>query len=511
MLVLYLFSAVIISFSVTTGACSSIVGLGLRLRFSIDESSLVFFVTLLTISISVTIWSYYYLDNIVSYRGFLVLLFLFLFAMYGLIFSADLLGLLCFWDLLGFTSFFLVIYYRTRSRLASGFITGVTNRIGDCFLLSFFGLAGLSGSLSLGLYVCLLIAVRFTKSAQFPFSIWLPAAISAPTPVSALVHSRTLVTAGVYLLFRFVPLYFSLLVYTGVLTTFLAGLAAFFESDFKKIIALSTLSQLGIIMTGLGLGQRTLCFIHLNIHASYKALLFMAVGILIHGTYGSQGFRKLGTLVASSSLVGVRLLLACVSMCGLVFTSGWVSKDTILASAFCTSTPLSLVIFFYFGLVLTVAYRIRIVYWASSVHSAHLPSTCTLNLGSVLKFPLYSLCSLRILQGMIMPPVSHVSNVILRSWCFVSFWGARFFGIYLGMSINPSVLIFSSPFDWLKHSIELFGSVWPSVNTITFHENAFICGGGLAWSSFVLRYPASTVSVNARNIMLLGLLLLVLR
>merc|ERR1711970_1219346 len=236
-------------------------------------------------------------------------------------------------------------------------------------------MGGLRGCLGIGISVFVLLVVGFTKSAQFPFSIWLPAATSAPTPVSALVHSSTLVTAGVYLLFRFVPLYFSLLVYTGVLTTFLAGLAAFFETDFKKIIALSTLSQLGIIITGLGLGQRTLSFIHLNLHASYKALLFMAVGILIHANYGSQGFRKLGTLVASSSLVGVSLLLACVSICGLVFTSGWCSKDTILASSFCTATPLSLVILFYLGLVLTVAYSFRIVYWASSVSRAHLPLT----------------------------------------------------------------------------------------------------------------------------------------
>merc|ERR1739838_237242 len=420
---------------------------GLRLRLQVDSSSLSFLCTLLVISLSVITWSYYYLDNAVQYRGFLGLLFLFLFSMFGLIFTADLLRLLCFWDLLGFTSFFLVIYYRTRSSLSSGFITGVTNRIGDCLLLMFLGLAGLSGRLGIGLRVSLLIAVGFTKSAQFPFSIWLPAAISAPTPVSALVHSSTLVTAGVYLLFRFVPLCFSILVYTGVLTTFLAGLAAFFESDFKKIIALSTLSQLGIIITGLGLGQRSLRFLHLNLHASYKALLFMAVGILIHANYGSQGFRKLGTLVASSSLVGVSLSLACVSMCGLVFTSGWCSKDTILATSFCTATPLSLVVLFYFGLVLTVAYSFRLVFWASSVHSAHLSSTCTLNLGSVLKFPLYILCYLSILQGIVCPPCNFLSSVILRRWCTVSFFASRAAGIYLGMSINPLSLSVSSPFD----------------------------------------------------------------
>jgi len=447
MLILYSVSAFIILQCQVVGVCFLSLGLGLRLSFQVDNSSLSFLSTLLVISLSVITWSYYYLDSTVQYRGFLGVLFLFLFSMFGLIFTADLLSLLCFWDLLGFTSFFLVIYYRTRSSLGSGFITGITNRAGDCLLLFFFACAAPVGVPSLSISGLLLVLVSFTKSAQFPFSIWLPAAMSAPTPVSALVHSSTLVTAGVYLLFRFVPLYFSLLVYSGVLTTFLAGLAAFFETDFKKIIALSTLSQLGIIITGLGLGQRRLRFIHLNLHASYKALLFMAVGILIHANYGSQGFRKLGTLVASSSLVGVSLLLACVSICGLVFTSGWCSKDTILASSFCTATPLSLVIIFYFGLVLTVAYSFRMVYWASSVNSAHLPLTCTLNLGSVLKFPLYSLCLLRILQGLVCPPRLFLSSVILRRWCAVSFFASRAAGIYLGMSINPLSLSVSSPFD----------------------------------------------------------------
>ena len=415
MLIFYVLLLLVLWSCSASGSLTLTLGLGLSVGLQADYASLSFAFTLIIISSTVIVWSYYYLDTRISYRNFLGVLFSFLFSIFGLIFVSDIMSLLVFWDLLGFTSFYLVIYYRTRAAISSRLLTGLTNRIGDCLLLLFFSFSFFGGRSPLLTISFLLLIVSFTKSAQFPFSVWLPAAMSAPTPVSALVHSSTLVTAGVYLLFRFLHLNYTLLLRTGVLTTFLAGLAAFFESDFKKIIALSTLSQLGIIITGLGLEQRSLRFVHLNLHARYKALLFIAVGILIHSIYGSQGFRKLGTLVASSSLVGVALLLACASICGLVFTSGWCSKDTILASAFRTCTPLLLVFFFYFGLVLTVAYSFRIVFWAASVHSAHLSFTSTLVLGPVLKWPLCCLSLLSILQGLLFPPLPTIFSTVLSS------------------------------------------------------------------------------------------------
>jgi len=117
--------------------------------------------------------------------------------------AADLLTLLVAWDLLGFSSLFLVFFYRSRTSVSGGILTGLSNRVGDVFFLCLVGTCGLSGSFSLFSSCCLVILVSFTKSAQLPFSAWLPAAMLAPTPVSALVHSSTLVTAGVYLLYRF--------------------------------------------------------------------------------------------------------------------------------------------------------------------------------------------------------------------------------------------------------------------------------------------------------------------
>merc|ERR1712212_941925 len=152
------------------------------------------------------------------------------------------------------------------------------------------------------LVTALLYVISMTKSAILPFSAWLPAAIYAPTPVSALVHSSTLVTAGVYLLFRFSNFEATILVSLGVLTSLVGGLSASLEFDSKKIIALSTLSQLGIIFTGLGLSMRTLTFNHILTHAIIKASLFLAIGVSIHGYYGSQEVRTCSGLCTAAPL-----------------------------------------------------------------------------------------------------------------------------------------------------------------------------------------------------------------
>jgi len=233
-----------------------------------------------------------------------------------------LLCLLVAWDLLGFTSFFLVIFYRSRASIAGGLLTGLTNRLGDVVFLAFFGIMSVGGSSSLSWVLYLLLLISFTKSAQVPFSAWLPAAMLAPTPVSALVHSSTLVTSGVYLLYRFYPSGSGSLLIVGVFTTLVAGSAALLEVDVKKIVAYSTISQLGVMLRSLGLGERAACFAHLNTHASFKALIFLVVGTLFHSVYGSQESRATGLLHSVSPFLLLVLAGALASMCGLVFLSG---------------------------------------------------------------------------------------------------------------------------------------------------------------------------------------------
>lgn len=167
-----------------------------------DYYSCSFLLLLVLISICVLVWSYFYMDLDVTYRRFTIILMSFICSIFVLVLFNSLCGALVGWDCLGITSFLLVIYYKNRKSLGSGLITVLTNRLGDCFFL---GLLVFQFSVLLDSYIftVLLLLASITKSAQFPFSSWLPAAMAAPTPVSALVHSSTLVTAGIYLLIRF--------------------------------------------------------------------------------------------------------------------------------------------------------------------------------------------------------------------------------------------------------------------------------------------------------------------
>lgn len=252
-------------------------------------------------------------------------------------------------------------------------LTALSNRIGDVVLLIF-----IAWILNIGswryyfyleffkinkLFLILIIIAAFTKRAQIPFSSWLPAAIAAPTPVSALVHSSTLVTAGVYLLIRFYKIFclfeelifFILLI--SRLTIFISGLGANFEMDFKKIIALSTLSQLGLIIRILSLGFEKLAFFHLLTHALFKSLLFLCAGIFIHRILNFQDIRISGGFNIFFSILNFNI--SSLALCGIPFLAGFYSKDIILE--FVLISNINLIIFFFFSTGLTVIYSFRLI------------------------------------------------------------------------------------------------------------------------------------------------------
>lgn len=193
--------------------------------------------------------------------------------------------------------------------------------------------------------------------------------MAAPTPVSALVHSSTLVTAGVYLLIRFNLLFIDtylrkiLLIISG-LTMFIAGLGANFEFDLKKIIALSTLSQLGLIMRILSLGFYKLAFFHLLTHALFKALLFICAGVIIHNIKNSQDIRDIGSLVFCMPVTLSCLNISNLALCGLPFLSGFYSKDLILEIVLITEVNFLSFFLFFFSTGLTVIYSMRLFYYS---------------------------------------------------------------------------------------------------------------------------------------------------
>lgn len=200
--------------------------------------------------------------------------------------------------MLGLVSYCLVIYYQDVGTYNAGMITALSNRVGDRALLFVMVIFRSVGRWDFSIFsgdkvlLTLIVLVGITKRAQLPFCAWLPAAMAAPTPVSALVHSSTLVTAGVYLLIRYLGDQGRLvLTFLGLVTSCIAGFNAMIGFDFKKIIALSTLRQLGLMMTSIGLGYSTLAYYHLLTHAVVKALLFLSAGGFIHNSFGLQDIR----------------------------------------------------------------------------------------------------------------------------------------------------------------------------------------------------------------------------
>nr|YP_009185873.1 NADH dehydrogenase subunit 5 [Margarinotus merdarius]ALO70679.1 NADH deshydrogenase subunit 5 [Margarinotus merdarius] len=351
---------------------------GIFMTVLLDWMSLVFMSFVLYISSMVIYYSEEYMHGDLNLNRFIMLICLFVASMMFLIISPNLISILIGWDGLGLVSYCLVIYYQNVKSFNAGMITALSNRIGDVALLMSIAWMLNYGSWnylfyldssenSLKIISALVILAAMTKSAQIPFSSWLPAAMAAPTPVSSLVHSSTLVTAGVYLLIRFSPSFTPsmsfFLLFISSLTMLMSGIAANFEFDLKKIIALSTLSQLGLMMGILSVGLSDLAFFHLLTHALFKALLFMCAGVVIHNLADCQDIRYMGGIGGVMPLTSTLLNVSNLALCGFPFLAGFYSKDLILESFSMGISNFFIYLIFYVATGLTVSYSIRLVYY----------------------------------------------------------------------------------------------------------------------------------------------------
>nr|YP_010895087.1 NADH dehydrogenase subunit 5 [Dideopsis aegrota]WJW73613.1 NADH dehydrogenase subunit 5 [Dideopsis aegrota] len=347
-----------------------------------DWMSLMFMSFVLLISSLVIYYSKEYMIDDMNINRFIMLVLMFVLSMMFLIISPNLISILLGWDGLGLVSYCLVIYFNNVKSYNAGMLTALLNRVGDVFLLLsiawmlnygswnyIFYLEFMMNDKEMLLIGVLVTCAAMTKSAQIPFSSWLPAAMAAPTPVSALVHSSTLVTAGIYLLIRFNLLLCNtfmsqLLLLLAGLTMFMSGLGANFEFDLKKIIALSTLSQLGLMMMILSMGYYKLAFFHLLTHALFKALLFMCAGAIIHNMNNSQDLRLMGGLSLFMPLTSTCFNVANMALCGMPFLAGFYSKDLILEIVSLSTVNLFIYYLFFFSTGLTVCYSLRLVYYS---------------------------------------------------------------------------------------------------------------------------------------------------
>nr|ALO64901.1 NADH dehydrogenase subunit 5 [Bombus pratorum]DBA43956.1 TPA_asm: ND5 [Bombus pratorum] len=332
----------------------------------------VFLVMLISSFILLYSISYMNLNNKYLLNRFYYLMFMFLMSMILLILSPNMLTLLLGWDGLGLISYCLIIYYQKFLSFNSGMITVILNRLGDSSLLMIISLMMIFGSWNLILYkmnilvLIMFFMMVFTKSAQLMFMIWLPAAMMAPTPVSSLVHSSTLVTAGIYLLINYEMMidlkYKNMILMISSLTMLISGIMANFEMDFKKIIALSTLSQLGFMMSIYSLGMVDLTFLHLFIHAFFKSMMFMCVGSMIHYMNGIQNFRFYSGMFYLYPMKGLLMMFSLLMLCGFPFLVGFYSKDLIIEYYFLNVKSIFSLINLIFGTIFTVSYSFRVMF-----------------------------------------------------------------------------------------------------------------------------------------------------
>ena len=355
--------------------------------FHFDSLTVSMLIPVLIVSSLVHIYSIGYMSHDPHNQRFFSYLSLFTFMMIILVTANNFLLMFVGWEGVGICSYLLVSFWFTRiAANQSSMSAFLTNRVGDCFLtigmfaiLWSFGNIDYSTVFSLAPFInenivtiigiCLLIGAM-AKSSQVGLHVWLPMAMEGPTPVSALIHAATMVTAGVYLLMRASPIieYSStvlvLCLWLGAITTVFSSLIGLFQQDIKKVIAYSTMSQLGMMVIAIGLSSYNVALFHLVNHAFYKGLLFLGAGAVIHAVADNQDFRKYGGLRSYLPLTYSVMLIASLSLVAFPFMTGFYSKDFILESAYGQFYFSSTVIYFIatIGAMFTTLYSVKVLY-----------------------------------------------------------------------------------------------------------------------------------------------------
>lgn len=379
--------------------------IGLNLDFNMDGLSFLFVMLISVIGMLVIFYSISYLSKQESLGHFYTYLMLFMGAMLGVVLSDNVLSLYLFWELTSISSFLLIAFWNHKEKSIQGAMKSMLITVfGGLMLLGgLMTLAVISGTFSIqemiasrsdivqsSLFIpamLFILLAAFTKSAQFPFHIWLPDAMEAPTPVSAYLHSATMVKAGVYLVARMTPIFALNLTWVyivlavGAVTLFWASFNAVKQLDLKGVLAYSTVSQLGLMMTLLGAGGLSLhyehdelfylaiaaCVFHIFNHASFKGALFMIVGIIDHET-GTRDLKKLAGLMTVMPITFTLATIAALSMAGVPPFNGFLSKEMFLTSMFdLLNSPLSMlfsviiILLIVIGSLFTFIYSVKMI------------------------------------------------------------------------------------------------------------------------------------------------------
>nr|UTN43053.1 NADH dehydrogenase subunit 5 [Goniodes ortygis] len=412
-----------------------------------DSFTLLFLVTVGFVAFFVMMYTYNYFEEGQNLEKFVLIMMIFIISMLFLVMSGDLMWVMVGWDGLGLSSFCLIAFYQNWKSLNSAITTFMMNRFGDFLIISSLGMMFImmsgvkswmwSSSFIMSWMICI---GAFTKSAQIPFSTWLPLAMAAPTPVSSLVHSSTLVTAGVFLLIRFNNLidsvYFPMIYLIGLTTIMLAGISSLGENDLKKIIALSTLSHVGLMVMFVGIGSIISAQVHLLVHAMFKSVLFMVSGMIIHMGSNNQDVRNL-YLIYPNFFLSSSFIISLLSMMGAPFMAGFFSKEVCLDMLLNSNNKLGVWMSFFLSVSFTCSYSIRMMtYLFTQIPQPPLSANLGGKENQSITFFVMSLFS-SIISGVIF---STISGKELYSFSFFSLVGKGYLILFIFMGLIGGVI-----------------------------------------------------------------------
>ena len=466
----------------------------IRLGLEIQPLNALMLIVVSFISLMVFIYSWGYMREDNRFTIYYAYLSFFTFSMLGLVISSNLLQIYLFWELVGVSSFLLIgFWYHRPDVRAAAKKAFIMTRIGDVglliaislvfwqlgsFELSEFAKAVKANQLApsmITLLALLIFLAALSKSAQFPLHTWLPDAMVGPTPVSALIHAATMVAAGVYLvanlfwLFQASPIALDVVAYIGGFTAILAAVIAFRQNDIKKILAFSTVSQLGFMMLALGSLGFVAGVFHLITHAFFKALLFLAAGVIIVKFGKEQDIRKMGGLLNKEWVLGLWFCIACLAITGIPPFSGYFSKETIFQSVY-VNGRIDLLMVALIASLFTALYIFRLYFLVFT--GSYRGEKKLEPVPSVMMFPLHLLGILTIVVGFIDFPnqwlntfltkgmeVKSISLTASPNWLpwttvGISLLGIMFASILYGNQHKSPSPSHKQPFQWINKLLE---------------------------------------------------------
>lgn len=400
-----------------------IAGLHIDMGVLIDPLTAMMLFVVTLVSLLVQLYSVGYMHGESGFGRFFAYLSLFAASMLGLVIAVNFVQMFVFWELVGLCSYLLIGYYFHRiSAREAAKKAFITTRVGDFGLLlgilllqinfgtlDFMALREMvpayiaaSGTAFLTIVALLLFIGPIGKSGQFPLHVWLPDAMEGPTPVSALIHAATMVVAGVYLiarayfLFSALPVVMDVIAWLGAFTAFFAASIAFTQREIKRILAYSTVSQLGYMMLALGVGSLTASMFHLMTHAFFKALLFLGAGAVMHALHDEADIFKMGGLAKKLPVTFATMTIGVLAISGLPPFAGFFSKDEILGAAAAVSTPLYLLATVTAFMTAFYMFRLLFVTFLGEANNSHTPHEAPF----WMKLPLIVLATLAVVSGL---------------------------------------------------------------------------------------------------------------